>query len=208
MYSLSKVIVAIGICTAISITAADAQRHYRGHQGVQVAYGIRTPYGELYSIGYQRFLDNRFQLEFNGGYQRGSYQQRVNSFQYDAIANYWVENYFLHETVDYSLLRAFKCLYVNLGIGLTQTYQRAETSSYVYQVDSTRLATVDSPADFDPAVVSLSDQLRFGGHANVLLELYLGRHITLLTRHRLVYLLRSNYDDWEQQTSVGLRINF
>ena len=208
MYSLRTTITALVVCLAIGSSPVLAQRHYRGHQGIQAAYGLRTPYGELYSIGYQRFLDNRFQLEFNGGYQRGTYRQEVSSLQYDANATYQVENFFLHETADYTLLRAFKCLYLNLGLGLTQTYQRAETTSYAYQVDSVRLANVDSPQDFDPTTVSLSDRLRFGGHANVLVELYLSRYVTLLARHRLVYLLRSNYDNLEQQTSAGLRINF
>ena len=208
MHSLIKCTVAVLGYLIASASVAHAQRHYQGHQGIQAAYGLRTQFGELYSVGYQFFLSKHFQLEFNGGYERGTYRQTVNPFQYDATANYRVKNYFLHETVDYTFLRAFKRLYLNIGLGLTQSYQRAETTAYSYQVDSARLASLDDPADFDPATVSLADQLRFGGHANGLLEFYLSRYVTLLARHRLVYLLRSNYDDWEQQTTVGLRINF
>ena len=208
MGPLRKTIITLVVGLTIGSSPVVAQRHYQGHQGIQAAYSLWTSYGELYSIGYQRFLDNRFQLEFNAGYQRGAYRQKASSFQYDANATYEVENYFLHETVDYTLLRAFKCLYLNLGIGLTQTYQQAETTSYTYKVDSVRLANIDNPVDFDPAAVSLSDQLRVGGHANLLAELYLSRYVTLLARHRWVYLLSSNYENWEQQTSAGLRINF
>lgn len=186
----------------------QAQLHYQGHQGIQASYGIRTPFAAYYSIGYQVFLSNRFQLEVNGGYERGIYRSNVMSFQYNALTRHEVKNFFLHETVDYSFVRMFKRLYFNVGLGLTQSYQRAGLTEVTHSVDSLRLSDIDEPEEFNPSQVELPNGIRFGGHANLLMELYLGRYVTLLSRHRLIYMIQSNYPDWENQTLVGLRINF
>lgn len=192
----------------ISTLPALAQLHYQGHHGIQAEYGLQSQFSDLYGIGYQFFFNNRLQLELMGGYERGSYQKHETVSQYDATMIYNVENIYLHQTLNYSFLRAFKRMYVNVGVGLTQTYQQGSTSSYTYSIDSVRLTELDNPAEFDPSSVSLANKIRFGGHANVLVECYLGRYFTVLARHRLVYLIESQYEPWNQQTSVGMRVNF
>ncbi|WKN46485.1 hypothetical protein [Tunicatimonas pelagia] len=185
-----------------------AQLHYQGHHGIQAEYGLQSQFSDLYGIGYQFFFNNRLQLEFMGGYERGSYQRDEAVSQYDATVVYNVENVYLHETLNYSFLRAFKRMYFNIGLGLTQTYQQGSTSTYTFSTDSVRLAELDNPAEFDPNSVEMNGRIRFGGHANALLEFYVSRYFTLLARHRLVYLISSQYEPWDQQTSVGLRVNF
>ena len=208
MKILTKVSTIVAAVLLVASLPASAQLHYKGHHGIQAEYGLRSQFSEFYSLGYQFFLNNRFQLEFATGYERGNYRRSEAVSQYDAFALYDVENYYLHQTINYSFLRVFKRLYFNVGAGLTQTYQQAETTSFVYTTDSMRLAELDEPQEFDPNSVSLDSKIRFGGHANILAELYLNRYFTLLARHRLIYTVNGLYDSWDQQTSVGLRVNF
>ncbi len=192
----------------LSVLPVQAQFHFQGLKGMNIEYGISPSFDRFYSIGYQFFLDNSFQIELNTGYEQGAYFAETQYLQYDAATHYHVQNFYLHETVDYSFLKLFKRLYINLGVGLTQAFEQPKVNATTYTIDSVRLASIEQAQGFDENAVELDNKLRIGGHANLLAELYLNRYVALLARYRLLYVLQSHYDPWRQQPSVGIRINF
>ena len=196
----------------ILLTAAThgyAQFHYKGLKGTFVEVGIQTNFDKLYGIGYQSFLNRRFQAEISAEYESGQYQDQTQYLYYDVDASYQIENFYLNETLNYNFLTVFKRIFLNVGVGLTQGYQRiVVTDSLTYVVNEERLKETDETEEFQENQVLLKDKLRLGGNVNALVEFYINRYITLTVRHRFKLFLNSHYDNPIQHSSLGLRINF
>lgn len=189
-------------------TSAHAQFHFKGLKGVTAEYGIHNSLEKYVSAGYQHFLSNRFQFEIQAAFEEGSFLDSSAYLAYDVAAIYHTRHFMLQESIDYSILKLFNRIYLNVGVGLTQQYQQLSNTSLHSHLDSTRIDHAEEIPPFDKKEAMLKDRVSFGGHVHLLLEAYLSRHLTLLARYRYTYFTKSHYDQQVQQTTVGLRFNF
>ena len=185
-----------------------AQFHYQGEEGILVSYfPDYSDYG--IGLGYQFFLTRRIQLEVNGAYHPDQARYDYDKAPYTAQVDVRQTDYLLRQSIDYNLFRFFRHLYINVGVGLTQRFRRVEEVRFsTIQLDSLSLETDEEPDDFDPDSYAIEEKFRFGGHAQLLAELYLSRSLTIFTRYRADFYIRSREDNIVFQPAIGLRINF
>lgn len=191
----------------ISLSSAQAQFHFQGLKGIMLAYGIHRDVDSYYSLGYQAFLSDRFQGEISGAWQNNNFLHATLYPPYHVTAAYRVNSFLLQETVDYSFLKLFNRVYVNIGAGLTQAYEHARATEIDAALDSALLETTEEISFFDEKAVRPLDKVSLGGHANILTEVYLSRYLTLLLHYRYTYFLKSHFEKTLQQTTLGIRFN-
>lgn len=200
---------AVAMVLVCSSLLSYGQYHFQGLKGVTAEYGLYGPLDRYYGLGVQYLFNTRFHLEVMASYQPGSLLDSATYLHYDVGTRYEVEHFDLNETINYSFLRLFRRLYLNVGVGLSQGYERNKSiTDQQYIAVEDRLEDNQEPEPFDPEAVTLEDKIRFGGHANLLAELYLHRYVTLVARHRLTYWFNTYFDQVGQQTTAGIRINF
>lgn len=191
----------------ISLSSAQAQFHFQGLKGIMAEYGTSSKPGGYYGLGYQSFLSDRFQFEITGAYRQGSFSDSANVGPYRAQVRYNLQQMILNETIDYSFLKLFNHLYINLGAGLTQAYGRTKATTIHPVMDSTIIDNVDNIPEFDKTAIRQPNKISVGGHVNILTEMYLSRYLTLLFRYRYTYFLKSHFQQTVHQTSIGMRFN-
>lgn len=190
--------------------SAQAQFHYPGETGVLVSYFPHQPASDFgVGLGYQVFLTRSIQLEFTGAYHPHQARYDYNHAPYTAQVAVRQTDYILRQSVDYALLRLFRHLYINAGVGLTQRFRQVEEVTFSgIQLDSLEIENEGQPDDFDPGTYAVEEKFRFGGHVHLLAELYLSRSLTIFSRYRADFYISSREDAIVFQPAVGLRINF
>ncbi len=195
-----------------------AQFHHSGQRGIFFSYlpgkqpsqGTNSP---GFGTGYQFFINRKLQIEFMGAYLPQQHVYRWQSEQFDVSVESRQTDLRLHESVNYAVTSLFRHLYINLGLGLSQRYRWIEDQAFHYQVDSTRLQSLmENEQTINDTLNTVKWEpergIRVGGHAQILLELYLYRRLTLLARYRASYFIKTRQDPVSLQGSVGLRFNF